>query len=61
MMKKDIPDKDRLIVALDVPSVDQARTLVSELGECVHFYKIGLELFMTGEYFQLLDLVKRSE
>lgn len=54
-MKKDIPSQDRLIVALDVPQVDQARALVTELGESVHFYKIGLELFMTGEYFNLLD------
>ncbi len=42
-------------MALDVPQVDQARALVTELGENVNFYKIGLELFMTGEYFKLLN------
>jgi len=55
MMKKDIPNTDRLIVALDVPQVDQAKALVTELGESALFYKIGLELFMTGEYFHLLN------
>jgi orotidine-5'-phosphate decarboxylase len=37
----------RLIVPLDVPTVDEARALVAALGEAVSFYKIGLELFAT--------------
>lgn len=53
---------DRLIVALDVPSADRARAIVDQLGDAVRFYKIGLELFMTGNYFDLLDwLVKRDK
>jgi orotidine-5'-phosphate decarboxylase len=36
--------RDKLIVALDVPSYDQARALVDKLGDTVNFYKIGLEL-----------------
>lgn len=55
MKHKSIPIKDRLIFALDVPGCDQARALVEELGEAVTFYKIGLELMMSGEYFELLD------
>ncbi|MFL5296229.1 MAG: orotidine-5'-phosphate decarboxylase [Phenylobacterium sp.] len=39
----------RLIVALDFPAADQARTAVAGLGEAVSFYKVGLELFATGE------------
>ncbi|HEX5418929.1 MAG TPA: orotidine-5'-phosphate decarboxylase [Gammaproteobacteria bacterium] len=50
-----IPSQERLIVALDVPDVDQAKSLVHELGDTVHFYKIGLELAMSGRYFELLD------
>jgi orotidine-5'-phosphate decarboxylase len=50
-----IPARERLIFALDVPDVAAAKTLVSHLGECVSFYKIGLELAMTGQYFELLD------
>jgi len=50
---KSIPPKDRLIVALDVPDTDKALDLVRELGDSVSFYKIGLELFMAGGYFEL--------
>ena len=39
---------DKLIVALDVPSYDQARALAGELGDAVSFYKIGLELIFAG-------------
>jgi orotidine-5'-phosphate decarboxylase len=52
---KNIPAKDRLIFAMDVPDCDRARTLTDELGESVTFYKIGLELMMSGGYFELLD------
>jgi orotidine-5'-phosphate decarboxylase len=38
--------RDRLIVALDFPGVEAARTLVERLGPAVTFYKIGLELVM---------------
>jgi orotidine-5'-phosphate decarboxylase len=44
-----------LIFALDVPDVAAAKSLVTQLGENIHFYKIGLELAMTGQYFELLD------
>lgn len=53
--KKPIPVRDRLIVALDVADTDDARELVETLGDSVSFYKIGLELFMTEGYFELLD------
>lgn len=55
LSSKAIDPKDRLIVALDIPDSEAARGLVSELGDTVSFYKIGLELFMTGGYFGLLD------
>jgi orotidine-5'-phosphate decarboxylase len=49
--------KDRLIVALDVPSAAQARQLVQTLGETVNIYKVGKQLF-TAEGPQLVrDLV----
>ena len=50
-----IPREDRLIVALDVASPGEARALVERLGDAARFYKIGLELFMAGGYFELLD------
>jgi orotidine-5'-phosphate decarboxylase len=59
---KDIPARERLIFALDLPDVASAKTMVERLGDAVQFYKIGLELFMSGEYFQLLDwLVARKK
>lgn len=59
---KAIPPAERLIVALDLPSADEAKALVQQLGDAVSFYKIGLELFMAGGYFELLDwLVARDK
>ncbi|HIL20567.1 MAG TPA: orotidine-5'-phosphate decarboxylase [Candidatus Thioglobus sp.] len=52
---KDIKLEDRLIFALDVPEIDQAKDLVAELDDSVGFYKIGMELLMTGQYFDLLN------
>lgn len=40
--------KDRLIVALDVPSAEDARSLIDALGDSVGVYKIGLELLFSG-------------
>ena len=58
----DINIKDRLIFALDVPEIDQAKNLVEELADSVSFYKIGMELMMTGHYFELLDwLVEKDK
>ncbi len=37
--------KDRLIVALDVPTAIDAQEIVYELGDSVSFYKVGLQLF----------------
>ncbi len=54
-----IPPRDRLIVALDLPTHEQARHLVEQLGEEVSFYKIGLELFMAGDYFTLIDWLQQ--
>lgn len=52
---KNISSKDRLIFAMDVPDCDRARELATELGDAVTFYKIGLELMMSGGYFELLE------
>lgn len=42
-----------------MPSTEEAQQLVDKLGESVGFYKIGLELFMAGGYFELLDRLNR--
>ena len=55
MKHKAIPNQDRLIFAMDVPDCDRARALAEELGDAITFYNIGLELLMSGGYFELLD------
>jgi orotidine-5'-phosphate decarboxylase len=40
--------RDRLIVALDLPSPDAAQTMVAQLGDAVSFYKIGYQLGFAG-------------
>jgi len=42
------PARDRLIVALDVPSVGEAEAIVDELGYSISFYKIGFQLTFAG-------------
>jgi orotidine-5'-phosphate decarboxylase len=56
-----IPVRERLIFALDVADAAAARALVERLGDSVRFYKLGLELFMSGEYFELLDWLVARE
>lgn len=36
---------DRLIVALDVATMEQLKNLVTTLGDSVSYYKVGMELF----------------
>ncbi len=43
-----IAARDRLIVALDLPSTEAARGLISKLGDAVSFYKIGYQLGFAG-------------
>jgi orotidine-5'-phosphate decarboxylase len=55
MQPTDIPTKDRLIVALDLPDVEQAEAMIARLGDSVSFYKIGYQLAYAGG----LPLVKK--
>ena len=60
--RKPIPRRERLICALDLPRTEEARAFVELLGDSVEFYKVGLELFMAGGYFELIDwLVARKK
>lgn len=55
MTRAAIPARERLIFAMDVPAADTARRLADRLGDSITFYKLGLELFMSGGAFELLD------
>src|SRR6267142_5574039 len=48
MQPSNVAHRDRLIVALDVPSVDAAEAMVARLGDSVTFYKIGYQLSFSG-------------
>jgi orotidine-5'-phosphate decarboxylase len=52
---RSIPNRERLIVALDVPTRDEAMAWVDRLGDAVVFYKIGMELLTSGDYFKVLE------
>jgi orotidine-5'-phosphate decarboxylase len=57
---KPIPVRERLIMALDVSDFSEARALVEELGDSVIFYKVGMELFMSGDYFGFIEWLKQQ-
>ena len=58
---KPIPVRERLIMALDVPSISEAQALVEELGDSVIFYKVGMELFMSGDYFGFIEWLQARD
>ncbi|MGO8737970.1 orotidine-5'-phosphate decarboxylase [Rhodoblastus sp.] len=54
-----IKTRDKLIVALDLSEVAQARAMVERLGDSVEFFKIGMELAYGGG-FALVDELRRA-
>jgi orotidine-5'-phosphate decarboxylase len=52
--------EDRLIVALDLPSVDAARAIVARLDGIVTFYKVGLWLIFAPGFEAFLDDLLRA-
>src|ERR1700680_100300 len=54
---REVPEKmeDRLIVALDVPSISEARALIDKLEGVVSFFKVGLWLQFAAGFDGLLD------
>jgi orotidine-5'-phosphate decarboxylase len=55
---KPIPRRERLIFPLDVDSYEEALELVDRLGDSVAFYKLGLQLFMSRRYFELVEVLR---
>lgn len=53
--QKNIPLRERLIFALDVTGREEAERWVTTLGDSVIFYKLGLQLLMTADYFPMVD------
>jgi orotidine-5'-phosphate decarboxylase len=61
LSSKPIPPRERLIFALDVSTRAEATEWIERLGDSVVFYKIGMELLTSGEYFQVLDDLARRD
>jgi orotidine-5'-phosphate decarboxylase len=53
--------RDRLIVALDVPSAFEAQALIDQLADSVGVYKIGLELIFAGGLALAAELAARGK
>ncbi len=56
-MAKTIPLQERLIFALDVSSQNEAERWLDRLGDHVHFYKVGLQLFLAGG-FPVIEMIR---
>src|SRR6516162_6606571 len=56
-MHREVPEKveDRLIVALDVPTISEARAVIDKLEGVVFFFKVGLWLQFAAGFDSLLD------
>ena len=52
-----IDPRDRLIVALDFATVEEARAMVARLGDTVSFYKIGYQLALAGGLSYAQELI----
>jgi orotidine-5'-phosphate decarboxylase len=56
------PDpRDRLIVALDIASVAEARALVDRIGDAASFYKIGYQLAYAGGFAFAEELIRQGK
>jgi orotidine-5'-phosphate decarboxylase len=59
--KLQLGPRQRLIFALDAPDREQALAWVERLGDSVGFYKIGMELLASGDYFTVLEELARRD
>ena len=60
MPEKNIPLKERIIVALDVASDKQAREIVKRCDSHIGYFKVGLQLFMANWFATVDWLVDRD-
>lgn len=60
-MSQPVTPRDRLIVALDLPTVAEARVMTARLGASVSFYKIGMELVYGGGLALANELIAQGK
>ncbi len=56
MTKDKIPLEKRIILALDVPTVEEAKETVRKFEAKIKFYKVGLQLFLAG-WFNIVEWI----
>lgn len=61
MTSENIATRDRLIVALDLSSVEAAEALIDQIGDSVTFYKIGYQLAYAGGLPMVAKLADRGK
>src|ERR1700744_811737 len=61
MQQATIAPRDRLIVALDLPGVEQADAMIARLGDSVGFYKIGYQLAYAGGFTLVRKLTDQGK
>jgi orotidine-5'-phosphate decarboxylase len=59
-MPKNIPLNERIIFALDVPSHEEAMSLINTLDSKIKFFKVGLQLFLSSGFQTVDALVRRG-
>lgn len=52
--------RERLIVALDVATTEEAKLIINQLGNTVSFYKIGLHLQLAPELHSIFSKLKEE-
>lgn len=60
-MSTTVTPADQLIVALDVPTTEQAISVVDSLGELVQYYKVGMEAFYGMGHAVLAQIAGRGK
>ena len=56
-MTKDIPEGERIILALDVDSPRKAKDLIKKTESQLSFFKVGLQLFLAAG-FEIVDWIR---
>ena len=60
MMPKNIPLNERIIFALDVPSYEEAVSLINKLESEIRFFKVGLQLFLSSGFKIVDEIIRRG-
>lgn len=52
---------DKIIFAIDFPDFDRAKDIIDLTSDSLSFYKIGLEMMASGDYFKTIEYLKKKQ